>query len=109
MTLGSRYLTPLLVAAGVASSTAVAPVATADPVGGYESPSATIEDLKAQGYDVAINWVNGNSTSPLSECSVTGIHNPNPSAKRPKFTTVYIDISCPDHNGTGFIFGFGVG
>ena len=47
---------------------------------GDQSASATIEDLEAQGYNVQINWVNGNISQPLSQCSVSAIHNPNRSA-----------------------------
>ena len=79
-----------------------APIAVADPVwpsAGDQSASATIEDLEAQGYNVQINWVNGNITQPLSQCSVSAIHNPNRSAEPPEtFTTVYVDVSCPDYS-----------
>lgn len=87
------------------------PVAAADPVwpfAGAESAAATIEDLEAQGYNVQINWVNGHSTRPLSQCAVPAIHNPNRSGEPPEtFTTVYVDVSCPsDDSDFGFGFGF---
>jgi hypothetical protein len=62
MSLQSRYFSPVLVVAGATAWIAVAPIATADPVlpvAGSESASATIKDLKAQGYDISIDWVNG--------------------------------------------------
>lgn len=66
------------------------------PVGG-ESPSQTISDLEDQGYDVQINYVMGNSNTPLDMCRVLAVHNPNRSGKPvDSFTTVYVDISCPD-------------
>jgi hypothetical protein len=76
------------------------PVAAADPVWpvvGAESADATIDDLEAQGYDVQINWVSGVSSVPLSRCKVTGIHNPDRSpGSGNTFTTVYVDVSCPN-------------
>ncbi len=56
----------------------------------------TINDLRAQGYDVAINWVAGNTTSALARCQVVAVHNPNTDDAPPTtFTTVYVDVSCP--------------
>lgn len=67
----------LLLAVAAAASVAIAPIASADPVGtpeaGSEAADATISDLKAQGYNVRINYVSGTPDVPLSECSVTGI------------------------------------
>jgi hypothetical protein len=104
---------PLLVAAGAAASIALAPIAAADwipPVAGDESASATIADLEAEGYDVAINWVRGYNTVPLSECSVTAIHNPDSSPdSQNTLTTVYVDVSCPNDDSNGFGFGIGFG
>ncbi|SHS43888.1 Uncharacterised protein [Mycobacteroides abscessus subsp. abscessus] len=75
---------------------AFAAAAPALPVGG-ESPSQTISDLEDQGYDVQINYVMGNSNTPLDMCRVLAVHNPNRSGKPvDSFTTVYVDISCPD-------------
>ena len=80
---------------------------------GYERPSldqlvrmgehgVTLEyvrELKAQGYNVQINWVGGYSNVSLSECKVTAIHNPDgtPTSQNP-LATVYVDISCPSNN-----------
>jgi hypothetical protein len=105
-----RYFVAGLAAVGAVI--AVAPVCAADPVwpvAGAESASATIADLQAQGYNVAINWVTGYSTTPLSRCRVSAIHNPDISPESQKtFTTVYVDVVCPseDHDWTG---GFGIG
>ena len=97
---------------GAAVLLALAPIAAADPVwpsAGDQSASATIEDLEAQGYNVQINWVSGNITQPLSQCSVSAIHNPNRSGGPPEtFTTVYVDVSCPDYPDD-FDLGFGFG
>jgi hypothetical protein len=98
MILKPKYFVPLLVAgAGAAASIAIAPIAAAAsswPVAGDESASATINDLSAQGYNVQINGVHN---VPLSRCNVTGIENPDLSAaSRATFTTVYVDVSCPN-------------
>jgi hypothetical protein len=111
MPMQQRRVAALVAATGAAAS--LAPIAAADPVwpsADDQSASATIEDLEARGYNVQINWVNGGSRQPLSQCSVPAIHNPNQSAEPPEtFTTVYVDVSCPDysdHIGFGFGFGF---
>ena len=102
--------------AGVALTIAalsIAPIADAKPVwpsAGDQSASSTIDDLKAQGYDVGINWVAGDRNQPLSQCWVSAIHNPNRSAEPPTtFTTVYVDVSCPYDSDSDFDFGFGFG
>ena len=103
----------LTVTVGIAAVVECAPAASADPVwpsAGDRSAAVTIEDLQAQGYNVQINWVNGYSLLPLTECSVPAIHNPNRSGQPPEtFTTVYVDSSCPDYSDDsdfGFRFGF---
>jgi len=110
--------TVALIAAVGAISVAVGPPAAADPVPGNQSASETFDQLVAEGYDVRINWVNGSRNGPLSECSVSTIHNPNRSAGPPTtFTTVYIDVTCPDDRfddlGVGlenpFVPGWGIG
>ena len=102
-----------LAAGFIAASLPCAPAAAAEPVwpvAGAESASATIEDLQAQGYDVQINWVSGVSSVPLSQCKVTAIHNPDHSGEPPtSFTTVYVDVSCPnEHDDWGWV-GIGAG
>ena len=114
MPLKPGCLAPALVAVGVAAF-AAAPIAGAEPVrpvAGAESAADTIRDLEDQGYTVAINWVGGYSTEPLSRCSVSAIHNPDrsPDTQPSKATTVYVDVVCPHHDTDwGGIFGFGVG
>jgi hypothetical protein len=102
-----------LAAAAVAGLIGGAPIAAADPswpVAGAESASDTIDDLQAQGYDVQINWVNGYPRVPLSECWVRAIHNPDRSGQPPTtFTTVYVDVSCPNHEWDGGGGGISVG
>jgi hypothetical protein len=66
------------------------PAATAAAApAGTESADVVVASLKAQGYNVMLN---GSVTEPLSECSVTDVHNPDVAG----FTTVYVDVSCPD-------------
>lgn len=84
------------------AAVSAAPVAAADPVwpvAGAEPADATLRELAAQGYDVQINWVGGYSDVSLSECKVTGIHNPDgaPTGHDP-LATVYVDVSCPSNN-----------
>jgi hypothetical protein len=67
-------------------------------------------DLQAQGYDVEINWVSGLSSVPLSRCKVTAIHNPVHSPEPvDTFTTVYVDVSCPNEHHDWGTVGVGVG
>jgi hypothetical protein len=97
MMLKPIFFAPLLFAAAAAVPIAIAPIAGAAaswPVAGGESASATISDLRAQGYNVMIN---GDHAVPLSRCAVTGIENPdNTAANRSTSTTVYVDVDCPD-------------
>ena len=51
------------------------------------------QSLKAQGYNVMLN---GSISEPLSECTVTGVHNPGCRGRAIGFTTVYVDVTCPD-------------
>ncbi|WP_396927629.1 hypothetical protein [Mycolicibacterium sp.] len=93
-------------AIGVAVAAALlmaAPPAAADPpwpVAGAESAADTIRDLQSQGYRVGINWVFGYTRTSLDRCAVTAIHNPGgpPPDESASPTTVYIDVSCPDHD-----------
>lgn len=96
MSLKSRYFMALLVSAGAAASMAAAPIAAADtvdvPQPGSENASATIKDLKAQGYDVQINWVNGIRSVSLKQCWVNGINTAGGGSGVP---TAYVDVECP--------------
>ena len=108
-----RRIVQLLVVVGACGSIAGAPIATAnEPRVGDGSADVTISDLEAEGYNVAINWVGGSRNLPLSQCRVAAIHNPDRSGERPQtFTTVYVDVACPDDDwgdsGIGFGIGFG--
>jgi hypothetical protein len=80
-------------AAGVLAAAMLnAPAASAAPTGS-EKAGDVVASLKAQGYNVMLN---GSITEPLSECSVTGVHNPDASGRAIGFTTVYVDVTCPD-------------
>jgi hypothetical protein len=100
-----RWFAPVL--AVVAAATALAPEA------GAQSASAVIAGLKAQGYNVMINWTTGYDTKPLSQCWVTSINNPGDlPPSRDTFVTVYVDVACPNHDydysdDGGFGIGFG--
>jgi hypothetical protein len=99
----------------IAASAAVAAVVSASPAAAEPgSAAAVIDDLKGQGYDVQINWVSGVSSRALSECQVLGVHNPDLSGPPPEtFTTVYVDVSCPNHDDdvgiNGGLGGIGIG
>jgi hypothetical protein len=81
---------PTLTAVGLAGD------AGAVPTGGGNAAD-TVRELRADGYAVQIN---GSRTDPLSQCTTTAVHGvPNAvgSAARPEsFTTIYVDVSCPD-------------
>jgi hypothetical protein len=90
------------------------PLAAADPFpppgGGGRSADATIDDLEAQGYDVTINWTTGYDTKPLADCWVTGVNNPSHEAPTEgSFTTVYVDVACPNGDDSSFSGGVGIG
>ena len=86
---------------GVAATIAFASGAFAD------SAQYTIDQLQAQGYIVAINWVDGNTGAPLSSCRVVAVHNPDSSpGESSTATTVYVDLACPRQQAP---VGIGVG
>jgi hypothetical protein len=77
------------VAVGLAGS------AMAAPTGGTNAAEA-INELQAQGYSVQIN---GSATDALTACATTGIHGvpaAGPHTGPLSFTTVYVDVACPD-------------
>jgi hypothetical protein len=95
MVLVSRCLAALIAAAGMVM---LAAPAAAEPVDSGGSAQSVIDDLKAEGYNVVINWLTGYDTVPLSVCTVQDINNPDDAAPKPgTFTTVYVDVSCPNH------------
>lgn len=76
--------------------------ATADPAefnNGFGNAQATVDALKAQGYNVILN---GAAVYPLSGCKVNGVEGLRDSNSKPggeridptQFDTVYVDISC---------------
>ena len=94
--MAQRFLTVPLVALGCALMFATP--AMAEPVDTGESADSVIGNLKAQGYNVVINWLNGYDTVPLAVCTVEDVNNPDDTAPKPgAFTTVYVDVSCPNH------------
>ena len=93
MALASRFLVASVMA--VASALTHAAIATADP---GESAESVIGNLKSEGYNVVINWLTGYDTVPLWACTVANVDNPNDAPPPPgTFTTVYVDVSCPNH------------
>lgn len=95
-----------LVGAGMAAAVVGAPSAAAD------GADAIIADLQGQGYLVQINWINGYDTKPLSQCTVTGINDPDHSGAPMKVgDNVYVDVRCPNRwdDGGGFTGGVGIG
>jgi hypothetical protein len=95
MSFASRSLAALSIALGGAVT--VAAPATAEPEVTGASAQSVIDGLKAEGYNVVINWLTGYDTEPLSVCTVSDVNNPN-DTKPPAgtFTTVYVDVSCPN-------------
>src|ERR1700722_3111972 len=102
------YLTPKhllawLGAAGgpTAAVIAAAPVAAADvasPTAGSESVSSTVHDLKAQGFNVVVNYLAGPPNVSLSECQVTAIDNPSAPTANPATVSVTVEVACPNAN-----------
>jgi len=105
-----RAMTAALGAAG--ALIVAAPITVAEPVwpvAGAQSARATIDELEAQGYNVQINWVSGVSSVPLERCAVNAIHNPDRSpGSENTFTTVYVDVSCPNENDDWGGIGVGI-
>ena len=99
MSIRAGYLTTALFGAGAVAAVAFAPLANAS------GADAVINDLQSKGFIVQINWVNGFDTEQLSECTVTGVNNPNSSGSKPG-DTVYVNVACPNHPDEG---GFGIG
>jgi len=82
----------------VGGALTLAAPAPAEPVDTGYSVEAVIEGLKADGYNVVINWLTGYDTVPRSVCTVQDVNNPEDAKPRPgAFTTVYVDVTCPNH------------
>jgi hypothetical protein len=67
MSFASRWLAALSVA--FAGAVTVAAPATAGPEDTGASAQSVIDGLKAEGYNVVINWLTGYDTDPLSVCT----------------------------------------
>jgi hypothetical protein len=82
--------------AAVLAAVAFPAVAVADPPvipqPGEESAAATIGDLDDAGYDVQMQFENGESNLPLSQCSVTDINTVGSAGSQP---LAYVTIDCP--------------
>ncbi|GAC1410699.1 MAG: hypothetical protein NVS4B6_28280 [Mycobacterium sp.] len=86
-----------------ATALGLAGAAAAAPTGANSSAANTVKHLQAEGYSVQIN---GQAGAPLKECTVSDVHglsNSNSDSDgRPidptQFTTVYVDIECPDES-----------
>ena len=99
MALLSGCLASLLMAVGGAVLLAAPAMAAAADSGG--SAQSVIDGLKAEGYNVVINWSTGYDTVPLSVCTVTDIDNPDDAVPPAgTFTTVYVDGSGTRHRRT---------
>jgi hypothetical protein len=99
MTAKSGNVVLWLAAAGAAASIAAVPIAAAStdlPTPGAGPASEAIDELQAQGFNVAINWLEGQPNVPLRECRVNSINNPSSSpVSLSELTTVYVDVACP--------------
>ncbi len=84
-----------------AATLALAGAATAAPLGGQDALDA-VNQLRAQGYSVAVHVTNGPREVPLAECTVldvSGLNGTNSEGKplTPAETgTVYVDANCPE-------------
>jgi hypothetical protein len=86
-----------------AATVGFAGVATAAPLGGQDALSA-LDQLRGEGYSVAVHVTNGPRDVPLSECTVLDVSglNGTDSAGKPltpaEAGTVYVDANCPEDN-----------
>ena len=86
-------ITTSIFGALAATALGLAGAAAAVPTG--SSAADTVSSLQEQGYNVQLN---GSATAPLSQCAVTGTHGDSPGRiDSTQFTTVYVDISCPNN------------
>jgi hypothetical protein len=97
--LSIRTATVATVAAAILGCAGTAAADPAEFNNGFGNAQATIDALKAQGYNVIMN---GAPVYPLSGCKVTGVEGLRDSNSKPggeridatQFDTVYVDISC---------------
>jgi hypothetical protein len=101
-TLLARFIPAL--AAGAVLATALSPVAAAAdpsewPQPGSQPADVILRELESTGYNVGINWTNNGKGVPLARCQVSGYHAPGViDAADPAFTTIYVDVVCPDED-----------
>jgi hypothetical protein len=91
----SRFFASILLAGGAVASISLAPLAAADPAlptPGSSNARDTLNQLRAAGYNVQINWVNGVPDVGLSQCWVNNIDTADATGSLP---TVYVDVECP--------------
>ena len=86
--------------AGALTAAALGLSSTATAFTGSGTAEDTINGLKSDGFAVELNGSTNNQ--PLSRCSVQGLHPllstiSNLSLADKQNTTVFVDISCPDH------------
>jgi hypothetical protein len=94
-------ITTVTIGALAAGALGLAGAAAAVPTGGQPA-SEVVKSLQDQGFNVQLN---GFVTTPLSRCTVTGVHglsNSNVDASGRKIdptqsTTVFVDVDCPSH------------
>src|SRR5262245_25273381 len=89
----------VMVGGFAAAAVVLAPVAAADlvyPTAGSESVAATVTDLKAQGFNVVVNYLEGTPNVPLYECQVNQINNPSAPTADPSTVTVSVNVTCPN-------------
>ena len=110
MTRPLRYVALAVAGLGVCAALC-APVAFADPsVVNGQPASAVIDDLKARATTFRSTGSTVLTPKPLSECRVTGVNEPGDSPPTEgTFTTVYVDVACPNGDDGGFSFGAGIG
>lgn len=102
----SRWIRPTAAPALVAvigAAIVLAPAAAAEPppiLPGSGPADLILNELRALGYTVSINWTNGQDAPPeYSRCRVTSFHNPDRSGQLPPAdTTITVDIICPEES-----------
>jgi hypothetical protein len=83
--------------AGALTAAVLGLAGTAAAFPGNGSAEDTINGLESDGYRIELNGSTNNQ--PLSRCSVQGTHpllSTIPASEKSN-TTVFVDISCPDH------------
>jgi hypothetical protein len=90
-----RFVASALCAVSIASP----PTAAADPVfpqAGNGPAIDTITALQSQGYDVRINWLEGEPNVPLRECLVRRIDTDGAAPVASALVIAYVDVTCPN-------------